>query len=395
MTTIDLMIKKYDKNRYIGEYLFLTAYSLFIVQILFQSTLYIDKYSLFNAVILHLMRCVAYFILLTKLGIDFLSKRFTIKEILGIAAAAIVFLYVAKYSTRKDILIFWIFIAGTKEVCFKNIVKASLIIHVIFIATVILSSFAGIVNDRTFIRHSTKAVRHSYGFKYSAQPAHYLFYTILMWIYVRRERVTLLEIIVMFAATVFMYISSDTKSPFGLSIIGLCGAVVLKYSEYFRRYKKWYSIVAITAIPVCAVTMFILCYNDAWQDQAWMHKLNELVSGRMRLTNQGFHLFGIKAFGQTIEWFGGPIEYYHYVDSAYMNVFFNLGWITYILVVLWGAHCGYEASKNKDTYYVLSIALVAIHSMFDVTYAMIDYNVFITMYTNVDNCMKTDKMNNI
>ena len=78
-----------------------------------------------------------------------------------------------------------------------------------------------------------------------------------------------------------------------------------------------------------------------------------------------------------------------------MNVFFNLGWITYILVVLWGAHCGYEASKNKDTYYVLAIALVAIHSMFDVTYAMIDYNVFITMYTNVDNCMKTDKMNNI
>lgn len=385
------LIKKYNDNKAIGEVLYLTAYIIFIIQILFQSTVYIDEYTVFNAILLPFLRNVSYIIILLKLGMDFISRRFHIWELFLVSFATLIFILVALYSGRKDILLFWLYIVAANNVQFKSIVSNALIIHIVFISFVIASSYAGIVSDRIFTR-SEEVVRHSFGFRYSAQPAHYLFYTVLMWIYVRQEEISLFEITVMVVGILFMFLKTDTKNPFALSIIGLLGAVILKYSAYLRKYRKLYAAISILAVPFCASLMFILSYNDAWQGQEWMHRLDSLVTGRMWLANQGFHLFGFKPFGQAIDWFGGAIGWYHYVDSAYMNILFNLGWITFIMVVLWGAHCGYEASKHKDTYYVLAIALVAVHSMFDVSYAMIDYNVFITMYIYISNDKKKNTM---
>lgn len=110
--------------------------------------------------------------------------------------------------------------------------------------------------------------------------------------------------------------------------------------------------------------------------------INELLTNRLQLTYDAIQDYGIKLFGQAINWVGGAIyfekEYvdYNYVDSSYMQIMLSYGIVLLIMILAGYYLIGRIIVKEKAWYLGLVIILSAVHSTFDPQLMWIQYNIY-------------------
>ena len=182
---------------------------------------------------------------------------------------------------------------------------------------------------------------------------------ILMWVYWRKNKITWIELAAMLAGSLYFFIKTDTKNSFILGMLAIIGVIVLKYIPYLRIYKRIYSVIAVGIVPILSAGIISISVKYAESVQ-WMKKLNGLLSGRIALGKSGYVNFGIKLFGQKIQWVGGePGEgiAYNYVDSSYMQSLLNFGPIILALILAGLILMGIFIAIRKDTYFLLVFVL--------------------------------------
>lgn len=227
-------------------------------------------------------------------------------------------------------------------------------------------------------------VRYALGYLFVTFASNYLFHLLLMWWFVRQQRVTWFEIGAMTALVIYVYRLTDTRSALMFSFLAIMVFIIIKLFprlEFAFAREKFlkYGMFIIGAIPI-VLTYF---YNPS---NGLMARINSVFTERLALGKIATQIFGIKPFGQSIEWtfYGdfprtyanGETYSYFYVDSSFVNVLLNYGFM--LLLFVWIGH--YLLAKVpyfNNKYFAVVILIIGLHSMFDPQLLEIQYNPFI------------------
>ncbi len=378
------------------KWMFLFAYGIYLVSVILFASVYAEKD--YMRLFFPMVRIIAYGLVCAKIILDFLDKGYSAKELGVIVGVGTLFLISAYVTKDKNLLIYWVFIVAAHDVDFQDIIKWSLWVHIGALIFVIGSCYAGILENRIYGLMYGIRIRDSLGFQYTTTSSNFLFYMILMWVYWRKSKITWLEVAVLIAGNLYLFSKTDTKNAFALGMLAIIGTVVLKYIPYLREYRKIYSVLAVGIVPALSAGIISISikYDQAIQ---WMDKFNRLISGRLDLGKSGYLNYGLRLFGQKIEWIGGePGEgiVYNYVDSSYMQMLLNFGPIILALILLGLILIGIFIAIRKDTYFLLVFVLFAVHSTFDPQLVWIGYNSFLMVYSYIycakDNVKKQESL---
>lgn len=367
-----------EKRRCIYE----IAFVMYLAELILFNSMYGKMEQLGKLFVL--VRLTAYLLVCSKLLLDFLARTYTLKEISVIGVISTFLLWVSLHTGNKAILIYWAFIVGAHDVEYGKLIKWSCIVHVLCLGFVIGSSYAGILENRIYQPGGRE--RQSLGFQFTTESSNYFFYTILMWIYWRKEKITWKELGGLFFFAVFLFYATDTKNAFGLSCIALALSALLKKSQWLREYHKSYTILGVGCVPFLSYSIFQLSVRYSPRIP-WMSSFNKLISGRLMLGKSGYEKYGVPLWGQRIEWIGGTAGYeginkaYNYVDSSFMQILLNLGLVFLLLLVVLFMILGVKTAIKKDTYLFAVICILAVHSTFDPQIIYMEFDTFIMLYS--------------
>ena len=182
----------------------------------------------------------------------------------------------------------------------------------------------------------------------------------------------------------FFFALTDTKNAFAITTLAIVMALILKiWDEQFGKKIFSFFIQYITLIGALLIGTLTFFFDKS---TFVSETINELLTNRLQLTYDAVQDYGIKLFGQAINWVGGAVyfekEYvdYNYVDSSYMQIMLSYGIVLLIMIIVGYYLIGKMIVKEKAWYLGLVIILSAVHSTFDPQLMWIQYNVcFLTL----------------
>ncbi len=368
------MVLGADKKSW-EERLFFASYLLWLISAVFRYTMfrYFDWFDYVYAG----MQIVAYLLIAV---LFFMEKRYTVKDVAGIAVLFIC-LILAMHSRNIYIIPTAIYIYFGADFDFQEILKVTLIVQVIIMAVVILCSQTGVIED--VIWTATGRERHALGYDYCAYPAHLLLFMSLMWFCIRKK-VTAVEVMIALALNYLMYDLTDSRADFLLAVVGILGIIVwqidfkAKWIQAIRAFIVELGFVIAAIISIVAQALF------TWENENFV-VANEALSDRLWLGHQALQEYGLTLFGQQVTWIGKGRELadstniYNYVDNAYLQMGITFGVFFLILLAIGFYLAGKYLIAQKE--YKLSWALViaVVYGMLNAHLCMPAFNVFILL----------------
>lgn len=326
---------------------------------------------------------IAYFIVVGKILLDFLSREFSSKEKCVIALISILLFINMRMTGIKDALIYWVFIVGSKGANYKKVIKWAAIAHFAALFIVIGSCFVQVLDNVVYLQDTR--VRESLGFTYTTEPANFFFYATSLWVYAREKRIRWIELIALALFDIVIFTKTGTQSAFALTLLILCLSAIIKAFPDMRSWKKEYRWIAALIVPFMVMLIFYTtCKYDP--SVAWLDKLDKLLNSRLHLGKAALEKYGIPPFGQKIRWIGGANIHegkYNYVDSSFVQIIVNYGWVFFCLLIL-GLLCFERSiSDHKDIYLLIVFCALMVHATFDPQLIWIMFNSFWLAYPYV------------
>ena len=143
----------------------------------------------------------------------------------------------------------------------------------------------------------------------------------------------------------------------------------------------YYLFLGVCSFGILALS---LLYIDGPQ---WIAKLNDILSGRIELLNFAIDRYGIKWFGQKIEWVGfgtltntdGIWETYNFVDNAYGKMLLDYGILFFILILIGYAVIYKTANEQQDYVLIIVISVILVLSIMEPRLVSIEMNPFVLL----------------
>lgn len=360
--------------------LFVLAYVVFLFEIIMSYSMY--GYMEVLHPVFSIVRKATFAVILCKLLLDLYTKEFTKRDAVLIIAVGCLLIISALITKERAFLAYWAFIVAGANVDYRKIIKLSFVVHIACLAIIICSTYVGILDNIIYYRNEVEktGLRESLGFHYSSEIAHMFFYTTLMWIYFRQDKIKLLELLIITLVTIFIFIKTDTKNPMALGLIAVVCSLLFKCSKFMRTYRRWYTFIAVCIMP--ALIFFIIWASYSYTpDNLFLYKLNKLVSGRIILGHSGLGYCPVTLFGKPIVWGTQSDGFYFFIDSSYLLILLNYGMAVLTMVAVSAIALGLKIGRKKDIWMLLCFILIAIHSTFDGQLLLLGYNSFIMLYS--------------
>ena len=374
------MLNSYIENIYdnlnskvkmeLSDLIYYIAYFLFLTKMVITTTMIND----------HLSRIVTLPITLISLGLLFIKilllnkyskKNFMIMGILVLCAG---FTYIN--STYNDLIYLVLFIIGANNVSFKIIVKIFLSVRVSILLIAMMAAKFGLIQNVIFVRDGR--VRQSFGSIYPTDFAAGVFFIALAYLYIKREKLKIRDVILFVALGIGIYYFCDARLDslciFGIAIYALFKIV---YNRDKRKINKYINITLSSSIIICAAFSIIISiiYNNS---NKIMLFLNKLLSNRLELSKRGIDKYGFSLFGQKVDMVGNggssvkPSDYF-FIDSSYLFVSLRYGMIALIIFcVLFTIYVKRTIDLGEITIAVIIIAIginsIVAHRLLDIAY---------------------------
>ena len=364
----------------IKQNLFTLAYVVFLAEIILSYSLY--GYMDVLQPVFSVVRKITFAVIFVKLLLDLYTHEFSLREMLLIAFVGCLLLVSAFKTGERVLLAYWAFIVAGRNADYRRIIGLSLAVHIVCLIVVVASTYVGILDNIIYYRSEWNQTgpRESLGFHYASEIAHMFFYTTLMWIYYRKDKIHPVEWLIIAMCTIYIYIKTDTKNPMVIGLFAVICSVMLKYFKSLRKYYSWYTLIAICIVPALMCFIIWASYNYS-PDNKFLDELNKLVSGRIHLGQIGLGYCDIRPFGQHIVWGTQSDGTYFFIDSSYMLILFNYGVVILVMLAAASMALGRRIGQKKDIWMLLCFALIAVHSTFDAFILNLGYNSFIMLYS--------------
>lgn len=372
------MDKQYCRFR--EEQIFLVAYILWMIDALIGISMW-RKIGALNEFGDYLSK-VAYILFV----VQFLSKgRYTWKDIAGIFAVIAVVIWAKKSVYGRHIIATTVMIYLSANIDYKKILKCTFVLQSAFMLITILASQVGVI-ENVIWQEGESRIRYSIGYDYCGYPAHLLLFLTLIW-FCLRERVTWLELTIWAGINTVMFVWTDARTDYFLSLLSLGGFYIFRKFHSYKRHKILEFLMkygcGILAIGSIGIQMI---YR---QGSGILQALNQVSSNRLILGYQAINDYGFTLFGRVIRWVGAgghrsnPELVYNYVDCAFLKETLTFGIVFLVILVLWFYWTG--KSMVRKTEYMLGWAVFVslLYAVANAHLCMVTFNVFILSLSGV------------
>ena len=343
----------FEKAFYISVFLIMSMYTLRFSRI--------SDYS-WARFIFYGMRFVSYGLVALKFIYDLINKKYSIKELVCYSIIFIYFAFISYNSRTINYLIYYVYVIIGKDVKYTKIIKTAFFAIGISVAMVLLLYLFGFIKEAVAIQGDR--VRHSLGFEYASYLSTYCFYGTLYYIYFRNKKINYIELAVLLIINSFVFYYTTTKSAFFCSVLAIIitlfvnnNIISIKNSKTYRYVLYAFSIL----LPIFMLVASII-YN---KNNKILDRVNNILSGRLLLSQNGLIEFGVKPFGQFIEFSADLKDGYNVVDSSYIFYLLILGGVFFVLMICFFVYFSDLIAKKKDIYLFYVFIILLMHATFD------------------------------
>jgi hypothetical protein len=275
-------------------------------------------------------------------------------------------------------------ILGAKNVPFKNLLQIYCVISVVLILLTVIASQTGVVENLIYER---KGQRISFGFNYPTDFTAHIFFFVMGYCYLRRERLSYLELMVILGFGFFSHIFCGARTNALCLLLTFIVFLYLK-NRYFNRssnyvLNKIFSRLLVFSIPISALCIVILTFlYQANQNNVILTSINNLLSNRLCWNIVGLERYGIHLYGSIFKMIGlggstTPPNEYFFLDSSYILILLRYGVMVFVTTLVISVFSSLRAERQKDITLLLIISLIAIQSVVEHHLLDIAYNPFL------------------
>ncbi len=362
-------------------------FSIYIVTMLLPETSISILEGTFENIV-KIIRYGCYFFFIAKIFWGWKNEKTKITVMLLVIA--ILFFIIYYFSGKQSLLIMMIALFALRNTNKGKLIKIALITYIITFFTVIVCSWIGLIPDWTYNRGET--IRHSLGFSYPTITMVYYLMITLMYIYTRKNKITIYEIIILEIINVLLYKSTAGRTTYILVTIVLILSLlkkikilnnILKKETFQKILKESCYILPTLALLFILIMTYLYSINNPFAIS-----INKTLSNRILLTEKAFQEYDITLFGQETQWNGwGGVGYieeidknnyvYNFLDNSYARLILDYGIILTILVILGYTCILIQNFKKKDYWMVFVIFIILILSELEPHLIDLNKNIFV------------------
>ena len=325
--------------------------------------------------ILKIIRYICYSIFITKIFIDWKNGE---KITLSIIIAFAVSIAIAFFAKNRSIFFIMIILVALRKTNFDKLINIALKIYIICFLVVVCLALLNIIPDWEFSRGNMP--RYALGFIYATDAIGVYLAIILMFLYIKKDNATKIELLVLELINVFMYSYTNGR----LSFILISAILFLQFLSKFEFAKNiFYSSIAQKCLKWICHTLPIILFLGLHiliimyaNNNFIANKVNKILSDRIKLTYQAYRNNDVKLFGSDIKWQGwGAYGYkemeegeefvYNFVDSSYARLVLDCGVIFTCIVIYAYREVLIRNYENKNYWLVFAILFILVWSFIE------------------------------
>ena len=310
-----------------------------------------------------------------------LFQNYSFRQLLIILPVTVLLYYSAWLSHFHELFYTWLFIVGMKNSDFNKIALFSLWMLGICIPLYALLCKTGVFPDAGVFRGNQ--FRTALGFIHPNSFGVRVFIFTSCWYYVRRNRLTVADYLFVILLSLFVWFVPNSRTS-SICMVLLSALIFLYSNSRFTssplcRISDYFLIVSAVFVNLGTVLLSIF-YSE--QNSA-MRLLDKALSGRLSISNQLFHEFGITLFGQQIyvnmseRIYAGLGNTAINFDNSYMRILLHWGVLVYVffsVLTIWGLI--YEKRRKNPTLFLI-LFMVLVYSFSEKILYQGTYCVFI------------------
>lgn len=301
-------------------------------------------------------------------------KKSSLRSVLLVLA---MFFFVLSTYTSYRMLHTFVFMICAIDLDFDEVLRVHAKAVGTVTAFVVVLSLLGIINNVNTMRH-LKAVRYL-GFTAPLAPILFCF-VVLTFVAYKREDIRLSHIIAISAINIWLFVESQVNAPFFTVFLILLCAILLKKWNRLRNYQLSRKMkIALIILPLVAFAFSVIISSIYTPNNPIMQAINVLVNGRWQLQKTAIETYGLKLFGNNIQWeqsFAWGTEYL-YVDSAFLKYALMNGlgfmalFVTYLIIVM------KRICDDNNKFYLIVFTVIVIYGIFNPQLLYLEYNPFL------------------
>ena len=366
------------KTKAIGDVPFFLSYGLFLVTSILSTSFFYRFYMGKPFMWLQIL-CVALLI-----GYEILSNGVEEQNWIGLAAAMVlssIAMRISDGNLQRLVAVMFLYTYCARRIPFAKVAGFTLNVSIVMVCVIVCCSYLGIIDNVTVSKSGR--VREYLGFRYALYLPGILLNMTALWIYLRKERITVPGALVWAVANWVVYIKTDSRISFVLAELLLVAALAIRYlPKVVEKIKVFWAVLA-ASFGVCTVfSLFMTIIYDS--TIPWMRKLNSMLESRLSLGKRSLEDFGVNWFGKRIDWIGNGLdaqgntiqEAYNYVDCLYVKILQRYGMAFFLILLVLLCWSMYRLFKRREYHLLLICASVAAHCILDDLSFALHYNTF-------------------
>ncbi|ROU10136.1 hypothetical protein EB837_22785 [Kluyvera ascorbata] len=311
------------------------------------------------------------------LGLFYKVNKYTFLDLF----ICVVFL-ISYYYSRITIAVF-IFFLFVKYANFSLVVKTFLFAVSAGIIFVFVTHAFDLYHYSNFEMYRADGTyRMPLGYKYPTYFPNISLFLYLGWVFLRKNKITFLEITIIGIANYVVYVLTDTRAIYYLVNLLIFCVVFLKYFRvnYNTAVIGW--IFKFSTIYLFLILAVISIWLNIKYDSniPWMNKLNQVLSGRLYYGHKGYIDYGISLLGQQIDYVSVLDQYdgnnLFVIDSGYLKVLLDYGIILFALITFGFIQVGRRIVSQNETYFGLVMIIALIDISINPHMIQLDFNPF-------------------
>ena len=367
------------KERLLAEdFLYFLSFGLFLVTSILSTSFYYSWFMGKPYMWLQIL-CVA-----MLAGYELRRGGFRAQQWVGFGISVALFLiafWVSAGNLHRIVALMFLYIYCGRRIHFARIAGFTLNLSIVTVLVVVLSGYLGIIDNVVTAKGSR--VREFLGFRYALYLPGILLNMTALWIYLRKDKVSISGSLVWALANWFVFYKTDSRISFVLGELLLVAALLMRFLP--KVVEKLHSLFGVLAWSFVIFGGFSLIMTAVYDDTIpWMRELNGMLESRLSLGKRSLVENGFTLLGQKIEWVGNGLDafgnssqkIYTYVDCLYVKILQRYGLIFTLAMVVLMTWAMIRLWKRREYHIVLILASVAAHCVLDDLSFALHYNTF-------------------
>ena len=305
------------------------------------------------------------------LGLKLLCTHYTKKEFICIAVTIVYAGFIFLKTGYITFSISAVMICGVKGIDITDLLKKMLFVKIICMAVVISASAFGIIANKEQ-NQFTSGMAYSFGYQSPNEFMTNVVVTIIILFYVNYDKLNALYFILAAYAFYATYIATNSRTGMMLGFMFVLAILAEKLLDRMKNI----GILIKRIVSLCMIPMSLFCFLGTMffsikfdVSNGLYFKLDQLVSGRLKIQHQYWLNYGFSVLGKDISKaaarFDGVQINNGILDNNYLCSFYKYGVITEIIFIAFLILGSYYYYKKKEYNVVIIINLMCLYGLME------------------------------